>query len=120
MMFRWCGVFVLFFIHVVPLAATESLEQTIDFLLHRIETADATFIRNGQSHTPKEAVAHVRAKYEHFKGQIKTADDFIRLAASKSLVMGQPYLIRGRDGKEVQLDVWLSHALREHERDEPK
>jgi Family of unknown function (DUF5329) len=66
--------------------AAESLEQTIAFLLHRIETADATFIRNGQTHTSQEAVAHVRAKYEHFKGQIKNAGGFYRLAATKSFL----------------------------------
>jgi hypothetical protein len=40
-----------------------------------------TFIRNGASHTPAEAVAHVKAKYEHFKNQIKTPEEFIRLSA---------------------------------------
>ncbi len=106
--------------HAFPVRAAESLEQTIAFLLHRIETADATFIRNGQAHTPQEAVAHVRAKYEHFKGQIKTPEDFIRLAATKSLLTGQPYLVRTRDGKEMPLNAWLSNALREHRENEVK
>ena len=117
MVFRLVTVFILLVVNTVPLHAAESLEQTINFLLHRIETADATFIRNGKEHTPGEAVEHVRAKYQHFKGQIKSPDDFIRLAASKSLLTGQPYLVRTRDGKEIQLNVWLSNALREHERD---
>ncbi|HLC13566.1 MAG TPA: DUF5329 family protein [Chthoniobacterales bacterium] len=113
---RWLvGAFVLLTIcSAVPARAAESLEQTIAFLLHRIETTDATFIRNGQAHTPQEAVAHVRAKYEHFKAQIKTPEDFIRLAATKSLLTGQPYLVRTRDGKEMPLNTWLTDALREH------
>ncbi len=104
----------------IPSHAEESLEQTIAFLQHRIETADATFIRNGQAHTPQEAVAHVRSKYEHFKAQIKTPEDFIRLAATKSLLTGQPYLVRTRDGKEMPLNAWLSNALREHRENEVK
>ena len=113
---RWLvSVFVLLTIcNSVPARAAESLEQTIAFLLHRIETADATFIRNGQVHTPQEAVAHVRAKYEHFKAQIKAPEDFIRLAATKSLLTGQPYLVRTSDGKEMPLHTWLTDALREH------
>ena len=111
-------VFILLVITAVsPLGAAESLEQTIGFLLHRIETADATFIRNGKEHTPQEAVTHVRAKYEHFKAQIKTPDDFIRLAATKSLMTGQPYLIRTRDGKEMPLSAWLTNALQEHQKE---
>ena len=100
----------------VPVGAAESLEQTIGFLVHRIETSNAIFIRNGQAHTPQEAAAHVRAKYEHFKAQIKTPEDFIRLAATKSLQTGQPYLVRTRDGKEMPLNTWLTDALREHRR----
>jgi hypothetical protein len=53
-------------------------------------------------------------KYEHFKAQIKTPEDFIRLAATKSLLTGQPYLVRTRDGKEMPLNTWLTDALREH------
>ena len=114
-------VFVLLVIcNTAPARAAESLEQTIAFLLHRIETADATFIRNGQAYTPQEAVAHVRAKYEHFKEQIKTPEDFIRLSATKSLLTGQAYLVRTRDGKEMPLNAWLGNALREHRENEVK
>ena len=94
--------------------ATESLQQSVDYLLDYIAKSDTTFIRNGQSHTSAEAVAHIKAKYEHFKDEIKTPEDFIRLAASKSLLTGKPYLVRTRDGKEMHLDAWLMEALRQH------
>ena len=97
-----------------PAFAGESLDQTIGYLLHYIETSHATFVRNGTTHTPAEAVAHVKAKYDHFKGQIKTPEDFIRLSASKSLLTGQPYLVKTEDGKETHLDAWLTEALRQH------
>lgn len=97
-----------------PSRAEESLEQTIAFLLHRIEAADATFIRNGQAHTPQEAVDHIKAKYAHFKKDIKTPEDFIRLAASKSWLTGKPYLVRTPEGKEIHLDEWLTEALKAH------
>ena len=94
--------------------AAESLEQTINYLIDHVTKSDATFIRNGQSHTPAEAAAHIKAKYEHFKSQIKTPEDFIRLSASKSLLTGKPYLVRTPDGKETHLEVWLTDALKEH------
>jgi hypothetical protein len=80
--------------------ATESLEQTVNYLIDHVAKSDATFIRNGVSHTPAEAVAHIKAKYGHFKSEIKTPEDFIRLTASKSLLTGKPYRMRARDGKE--------------------
>ena len=94
--------------------AEESLEQTIDYLLHHIETSKVTFIRNGKEHAPAEAVSHIKEKYEYFKEEIKTPEDFIRLSASKSLLTGKPYLVRTPDGKEMPLDVWLTGALEAH------
>ncbi|MEP7078817.1 MAG: DUF5329 family protein [Chthoniobacterales bacterium] len=96
------------------LHAAESLDQTITYLLDSVAKSDAAFIRNGDPHTPAEAMAHIKAKYEHFKGQIKSPEDFIRLSASKSLLSGKPYLVRTHDGKELRLDAWLSEALRKH------
>jgi hypothetical protein len=96
------------------IVAGESLEQTINYLLDYVAKSDATFIRNGQTHTPREAVNHIKAKYEHFKIEIKTPEDFIRLAASKSLLTGKPYLVRAPDGKEMRLDVWLTEALKQY------
>ena len=97
-----------------PLHAAESLDQTIQYLLDYVANSHATFIRNGTSHTPAEAADHIRAKYEHFKDQIKTPQDFIRLSASKSLLTGKPYLVRTADGKEMRLDEWLTNALKAH------
>jgi len=94
--------------------ATESLEQTVHYLIDYVAKSDATFIRNGVSHTPAEAVAHIKAKYEHFKNQIKTPEDFIRLAASRSLLTGKPYLVRTPDANEMRLDVWLTEALKQY------
>jgi hypothetical protein len=94
--------------------AEESLEQTIDYLLHRIEASKVTFIRNGKEHAPAEAASHIKEKYDHFKEEIKTPEDFIRLSASKSLLTGQPYLVRTPDGKEMHLDAWLTGALEAH------
>ena len=96
------------------IAAGDSLEQTINYLVDYIGKSDATFVRNGQKHTPQEAANHIKAKYEHFKSEIKTPEDFIRLAASKSLLTGKPYLVRAPNGKETHLDVWLTDALREY------
>ena len=92
----------------------EPLNDSINYLLDYVANSHATFIRNGQTHTPQEAVEHIRAKYEHFKTEIKTPEDFIRLAASKSLLSGQPYRVRTADRKEMRLDEWLTVALQAH------
>lgn len=94
--------------------AGESLDQTVAYLLDQVAQSHATFIRNGEKHTPAEAAKHIKAKYDHFKKEIKTPEDFIRLCASKSLLSGQPYQVRIESGKEMRLDQWLTDALKAH------
>jgi hypothetical protein len=100
-----------------PAKSAESLDQTINYLIDHVAKAKATFIRNGTVHTPPEAAEHIKAKYAHFKGDIKTPEDFIRLSASKSILSGKPYLVRLPDGQEVRLDAWLTDALKQHRND---
>lgn len=71
----------------------------------------AEFIRNGQEHTLDEAIAHMRSKWEWKKSDIKTADDFIRIAASKSSTSGQSYIIRMPDGTEMKTEDWFKKQL---------
>ena len=106
--------FVLLFTFAAQTLARESLDQTIAYLIDYVGKSNATFIRNGAPHTPAEAAAHIKAKYDHFKGEIKTPEDFIRLSASKSLLTGKPYLVRTPEGKEMHLDAWLTEALKAH------
>ena len=93
----------------------ESLDESIKYLFDYIANSHAVFIRNGQTYSPQQAVEHIKAKYEHFKSEIKTPEDFIRLSASKSLLSGQPYRVRTAEGKEMRLDAWLMAALKARE-----
>lgn len=95
-------------------AAEEPLDQTINYLIDQVRTSKLTFVRNGSTHTGAEAADHIKAKYDHFKKEIKTPEDFIRLSASKSLLTGKPYLVKMSDGKELHLDAWLTEALKDY------
>ena len=92
----------------------EDLKQTIDYLLDSVARSDASFIRNGQTYTPKEAAAHMKTKYDYFKWMIKTPEDFIRLAGSRSLLSGRPYLVKTKDGKEIEAADWLGKVLSDY------
>ena len=93
---------------------SENLATTISYLLSFVENSDCTFIRNDKAHTAKEAVVHMRRKYDHFKDEIKTPEEFIRLAASKSIMSGKLYIVRTRDGKLMKSETWLLKALEDY------
>ena len=58
----------------------------------------AVFIRNGSEHSPKEAGDHLRRKRKSLGEKVRSADEFIELAASVSSFSGKAYAIRFADG----------------------
>jgi hypothetical protein len=101
-------------IHARAAATPENLNETIGHLLDFVANSDCAFIRNGSSYNSKEAAAHIKAKYDYFQNEIKTPEDFIRLAGSKSQLSGRPYLVRTKDGKEMETADWLGEALKNY------
>jgi hypothetical protein len=91
-----------------------SLQQTIDYLLDYVSQSGLTFHRNGRSYTASEAAGHMRRKFEHFRDDIKSAEDFIRLTATRSLASGKLYTVVDEDGKELATGDWLAGILFEY------
>lgn len=87
------------------------VEQTIQHLIAHVSGSDLRFVRNGTEYTPLEAAAHMEKKYRHFRDNIETADGFIELCATKSLLSGKPYLVVDRQGNEFRTSDWLRAEL---------
>ena len=100
-----------------PSPSKNNLDRTIAYLLKYVEQSECTFIRNGKEHSPSEAVAHIKKKYEYYKKKIKTAEDFIRLTASKSMISGKPYLIKTKEGETVPSKEWFLNALSQYRKE---
>jgi len=94
--------------------AVEDTQKTISYLLDYVSKSGMTFIRNGQEATGKEAADHLRQKWDYFRNRIKTPEDFIKLAATKSELSGKLYLVRFKDGKESPAGEWLAKVLAEY------
>lgn len=89
----------------------QTAEEEIQHLLRFVRESQATFIRNGQAYPPEEAAAHLQRKWGHFRKQISTAEDFIRLAGTKSLFTEKIYQVRTEDGTTLESQAWLAHEL---------
>ena len=96
-------------------ATTKPLNETdkIERLIATVENlTNAVFIRNGQEHDARGAAKHMRDKWNAQKDQIRTAEEFIDKAASRSSVSGKPYLIRFKDGREIESAQFLRDELK--------
>jgi hypothetical protein len=97
----------------------DPVDQTIQYLIARVARSDLTFIRNSEHHTGQQASEHMQKKYEHFRSEIKTPEDFIDLCASRSLLTGKPYLVINEQGETIRTSDWLVAALREYRNSTP-
>jgi hypothetical protein len=93
-----------------PPAQAASPEAEIDHLLDFIAGSPCAFIRNGVSYDGAAAAEHIKDKYEHYRDDIHSAEDFIALAASKSALSGKPYLVTC-DGTTEPAADWIAREL---------
>ena len=99
-------------------AAAETTPQSestaaIEYLLASVAGSELQFVRNGKTHSGPEAVKHMRRKYEHFADRIHSPEEFIELAATKSILSGKAYTVRSKDG-EIPTAAWLLTVLAEY------
>ena len=88
-------------------------EQMIDTLIQRVSKMTAmVFLRNGNEYTAADAAKHMQAKYDYFKKDLATAEDFIDRCASRSEVTGQPYKVKLTDGAVRDANEFLNSELR--------
>ena len=91
-------------------ALAASPEAEIDHLLGFIAASPCSFIRNGVAYDGADAVVHIKDKYDYYRDDIHSAEDFIALAASKSALSGKPYLVQC-DAIQMPAAEWLTREL---------
>lgn len=114
-------VFTLFLLLAVPswlqaqsLPAVE--KQKIEALIKQVgDLKEAKFIRNGSTYEPSTAVRFLRGKWDANSSDVRSARDFIDKVATTSGTSGKPYLIRFKDGKEIQSRDFLLIELKKIE-----
>jgi len=94
-------------------AATD-VEPTIHYLIEFVARSELSFVRNERRYSGDEAARHMQRKYRHLRDEIHTVDDFIELAASRSLSTGKPYLVVDSTGRSTPTGQWLRQVLADH------
>lgn len=90
-----------------------SARSEIEALFSEMTLAKCAFNRNGTWYEADEATRHLRKKYEYLdgKGALKSAEDFITLAGTKSSQTGKPYLVRCGEEDAQTSSEWLRRQL---------
>lgn len=103
----------LFFTTTDDISKIKTEKDKINYLLNKVENLDqAKFWRNGSYYKASKAVSHMKLKWRRQSGDIKTAEDFIRLAATKSSFSNRYYRIKFKDGTEKRNCDYLREELK--------
>ena len=92
----------------VPSAQTDEVQHLITYL----ETSDCNMIRNGKSYDGEDGAKHVRRKYDHFRDEISSTEEFIAYSATKSLMSSKPYQVQCPGEEAVPSADWLLEELK--------
>jgi len=92
----------------------DNVDKTVLHLIDHVAESGLTFIRNNDSYTAVEAAEHMNKKYQHFRKDINTAEDFIERCASRSLLSGKAYLVINEQNEHVRTSEWLELELADY------
>ena len=88
----------------------------VQHLLEYLRSTDCVMERNGERHSGADAYTHVRKKYDYFRDDITTSEEFIDLAATKSTLSGMYYRVLCPGQTPVRSRDWLLRELRRYRR----
>jgi hypothetical protein len=113
------SIFVLFVLLWSGMAAAQApsvaTTREIAQLFSALDQSNCQFYRNGSWYDASKASAHLRRKYDYLlkRGLVKSAESFIELAASRSSMSGDPYLVKCGNAVPVESKAWFIEKLRE-------
>ena len=91
----------------VPAAQAVEVQHLLGYLAE----SECRMVRNGKSHSGAEGARHVQRKYDHYREEIGSTEQFIELAATKSLRTGLPYEVHCPGDPPVPSAEWLQDQL---------
>ena len=83
----------------------------VQHLINYLAESDCVMIRNGKEHTGEEGAEHVQRKYDHFRDDIESTEDFIEYSATGSLLSKKKYHVQCGTEEPVPSGDWLLEEL---------
>ena len=86
--------------------------KEVDHLLAYVKNSGWIINRNGTDYPAEKGISHIEKKYDYFRDDIKSTEDFIEYSATKSTMSGDYYTVTCPGGKKVRTQDWLLAELK--------
>ena len=108
---KYLLIIVSLFCHSVLADVPPEQKAEVDYLLEYVSQSGCEMNRNGSRHKGEEAVSHIQKKYDYFRDDIKSTEDFIEYSATKSTMSGKFYMVVCEGQEPMKTRDWLLDAL---------
>ena len=86
----------------------------VDHLLAFVKNSGCIINRNGTDHPAEEGVSHIQNKYDYFRDDIKSTEEFIEYSATKSTMSGGYYMVTCPGKEAIKTQDWLLTELNKY------
>lgn len=90
---------------------SDAQRDEVTHLLEFVRNTPCTVERNGKRHDGENAYFHVKKKYDYFRDDIGTTEEFIEYSATKSTMSGRFYMVICAGESPIRTRDWLLHEL---------
>ena len=85
--------------------------KEVTHLLAFVENSACIINRNGSDYPAEKGVSHIEMKYDYFRDDIKSTEDFIEYSATKSTMSGKYYMVTCPGKPSMKTQDWLLTEL---------
>ncbi|NOQ63503.1 MAG: hypothetical protein GQ582_03210 [Methyloprofundus sp.] len=89
-------------------------QHEVQHLMNFVKSSACQIVRNGSAHNAADALEHIQKKYDYFKGDISTSEEFIDYSATKSTMTGWYYFVECKGKERVKTKDWLLQELQRY------
>jgi hypothetical protein len=96
----------------------EPQKPEVEHLISYLKNSGCQMERNGSKHDAHEAVKHIKKKYNYYRDDIKTTEDFIERSASRSSLSGRAYHVLCPGEASRPTGEWLKEELERYRKEQ--
>jgi hypothetical protein len=97
-------------IAVADVPANQVIE--VNHLLAFVKESGCIINRNGTDHPAVKGISHIEKKYDYFRDDITSTEEFIEYSATKSTMSGDFYMVSCPGKEAIRTQDWLMAELK--------
>ena len=86
----------------------------MNHLLAFVRNSGCIINRNGTDHPADKGISHIENKYDYFRDDISSTEEFIEMSATKSTMSGDYYMVTCPGKRTIKTQNWLLEELKKY------